>query len=69
MHTFARGRAGSGQGIAGNFRSALSQRREFQGKEDSGVGLITKKRALMRVQARLSLLWKTMKRYLRHCGG
>ncbi len=31
----SRGRAGSGQGIAGNFRSALSQRREFQGKEDS----------------------------------
>ncbi len=40
MDTFARGRAGSGQGIAGNFRAALrlSQRREFQGKEDSRVG-------------------------------
>ena len=38
MDTVARGRAGSGQGIVGNFRSALSQRREFQGKEDSGVG-------------------------------
>ncbi len=38
MDTFAQGRAGSGQGIAGNIRSALSHRREFQGKEDSGVG-------------------------------
>jgi hypothetical protein len=38
MDTFAWGRAGSVQGIAGNFRTALSQRREFQGKEDSGVG-------------------------------
>ncbi len=38
MDTVGRGRAASGQGIAGNFRYALSRRREFQGKEDSRVG-------------------------------
>ena len=37
MDTVARGRAGSGQGIVGNFQSALSQRREFQCKVADGV--------------------------------